>query len=99
MSSTAELVYSLSTGDDAALLLDMGPDDADFDPLGTFSPALDFLTDANPTANDPATSVYCFVCNSCTDHFGDHDDLVEAGQAIYALDGSVLTADLARGTR
>lgn len=26
---------------------------------------------------------YCFVCRRCTDHVGEHDDLVEAGLAEY----------------
>lgn len=29
--------------------------------------------------NDP----FCFVCGRCTDHFAEHDDLVEAGLARY----------------
>lgn len=26
---------------------------------------------------------YCFVCGRCTDHVGEHDDLVEVGAADY----------------
>lgn len=35
---------------------------------------------------DPA---FCFVCGRCTDHWGEHDDLVEAGLAEYRDNGSV----------
>lgn len=27
---------------------------------------------------------YCFVCGRCTDHRGEHDDLVEQGLAVYS---------------
>jgi hypothetical protein len=30
---------------------------------------------------------FCFVCGRCTDHFGEHDDLVELGMVEY-IDGS-----------
>ena len=26
---------------------------------------------------------YCFVCSRCTDHVGEHDDLIETGVAEY----------------
>jgi hypothetical protein len=26
---------------------------------------------------------FCFVCGRCTDHFAEHDDLVEQGLAEY----------------
>jgi hypothetical protein len=29
---------------------------------------------------------FCFVCRRCTDHFAEHDDLVEAGLAVYDED-------------
>ena len=33
---------------------------------------------------------FCFVCGRCTDHWGEHDDLVEAGKAEYRDDGTVI---------
>jgi hypothetical protein len=32
---------------------------------------------------------HCFVCSRHTDHFAEHDDLVEQGFAQYEQDGSV----------
>lgn len=32
---------------------------------------------------------HCFVCQRHTDHFAEHDDMVEAGTARYGSDGSV----------
>lgn len=32
---------------------------------------------------------YCFVCNRVTDHWGEHDALVDAGLAQYSDDGTV----------
>jgi hypothetical protein len=32
---------------------------------------------------------HCFVCGRHTDHWGEHDDLVDAGLATYGPDGSV----------
>lgn len=32
---------------------------------------------------------HCFVCGKHTDHWGEHDELVEAGLATYGDDGSV----------
>jgi hypothetical protein len=32
---------------------------------------------------------HCFVCGRHTDHFGEHEALVEAGLAYYTGDGSV----------
>src|SRR4051794_24723547 len=48
----------------------------------------------NPTAfgvteDYDAYDPYCFVCSRCTDHFAEHDGLVEAGLAEYSADGSV----------
>lgn len=33
--------------------------------------------------DDPWDVPFCFVCSRCTDHVGEHDDLVEAGRAYY----------------
>ena len=33
---------------------------------------------------------HCFVCGRHTDHFAEHDDLVEQGLAEYRDDGSVV---------
>lgn len=32
---------------------------------------------------------FCFVCGRLTDHWGEHDDMVDAGTARYESDGSV----------
>ena len=32
---------------------------------------------------------HCFICSRHTDHFAEHDDMVEAGYAQYEDDGSV----------
>lgn len=32
---------------------------------------------------------HCFVCGRHTDHFAEHDDMVEKGFATYGEDGSV----------
>lgn len=32
---------------------------------------------------------HCFVCGRHTDHFGEHDDMVEAGTARYDDEGNV----------
>lgn len=40
-------------------------------------------------ADDP----HCFVCHRHTDHWGEHDEIVEAGLAAYAADGSVYRTD------
>jgi hypothetical protein len=32
---------------------------------------------------------HCFICGRHTDHFAEHDDMVEAGYAQYEDDGSV----------
>lgn len=32
---------------------------------------------------------HCFVCHRHTDHYAEHDDMVEAGTARYGEDGSV----------
>lgn len=40
------------------------------------------------------TDPFCFVCSRCTDHFGEHDALVEAGLAAYDTEsGSVYRTD------
>lgn len=36
---------------------------------------------------------HCFVCGRNTDHFAEHDDLVDAGLARYTGDGSVHRTD------
>ena len=28
---------------------------------------------------------FCFVCGRATDHFAEHDDLVDAGKAVYEV--------------
>lgn len=33
--------------------------------------------------DDPWDVAFCFVCSRATDHFAEHDDLVEAGLAFY----------------
>jgi hypothetical protein len=38
---------------------------------------------------------HCFVCGRHTDHFAEHDDMVEAGTALYGPDGSVYRAERA----
>lgn len=39
---------------------------------------------------DPsAYPAFCFVCSRATDHWGEHDALVDAGLAEYHEDGSV----------
>ena len=32
---------------------------------------------------------HCFVCGRHTDHYAEHDDMVEAGTAYYTEDGDV----------
>lgn len=32
---------------------------------------------------------HCFVCSRHTDHWGEHDDMVEAGTAYYTPEGDV----------
>lgn len=41
----------------------------------------------------PDPEPVCFVCGRITDHFAEHDDLVEQGRAIYGPDGSVHWAE------
>lgn len=48
-----------------------------------------FLPEPEDFVSDP----FCFVCGRCTDHWGEHDDLVEAGMADYKLDGSVVKTE------
>jgi hypothetical protein len=36
---------------------------------------------------------HCFVCHRHTDHFAEHDELVDAGLAAYGSDGSVYRTD------
>lgn len=40
--------------------------------------------------DDPQDDPFCFVCARCTDHFAEHDDLVEQGLAEYREDGTVI---------
>lgn len=42
---------------------------------------------------EPDEDPFCFVCGRCTDHWGEHDDLVEAGMAEYKRDGSVVKTE------
>lgn len=42
-----------------------------------------------PVAYTVEDDPHCFVCHRHTDHFAEHDGLVEAGLATYAEDGSV----------
>jgi hypothetical protein len=39
----------------------------------------------NVEEDDP----HCFICSRHTDHFAEHDDMVEAGYAQYESDGTV----------
>lgn len=32
---------------------------------------------------------FCFICNRATEHVAEHDDLVDAGLAVYTQDGCV----------
>lgn len=45
-----------------------------------------------PQFEDGLDEPHCFVCGRHTEHVAEHDDLVEAGQAVYADNGSVLWA-------
>lgn len=38
---------------------------------------------------DDESDPHCFVCGRHTDHFAEHDDMVEAGYAQYEDDGTV----------
>ena len=83
---TSSLVYSTETASPAALSgeapasLAQQPAPLDQD----LSWALGF--EVHPDAEEP----WCGVCRRPTDHFAEHDDLVEAGLAAYdALTGSV----------
>lgn len=44
-------------------------------------------------ANDGEWDSHCFVCNRTTDHFAEHDALVDAGLALYGDNGSVYRTD------
>jgi hypothetical protein len=38
---------------------------------------------------------YCYVCGRCTEHFGEHDDLIDLGLAVYNYRrGSVEATDV-----
>ena len=83
---TSSLVYSTETRSPAApagetpALLVQQPKPLDQD----LSWALGF--EVHPDAEEP----WCGVCRRPTDHFAEHDDLVEAGVATYdARTGSV----------
>jgi hypothetical protein len=67
------IIYTTTTGQEPVVLGDL------------FGEIADLLRPAPAYAREP----FCFVCNRCTDHFAEHDDLVEAGQAFYAEDGTV----------
>ncbi|GAB2734568.1 hypothetical protein GCM10027273_11830 [Nocardioides pakistanensis] len=51
------------------------------------------LVEESPSEFDAFVDVdpdpHCFVCRRHTDHFAEHDALVEAGLAQYTSDGSV----------
>lgn len=58
----------------------------------TGSAPVDLRPDAPVQEEDTMTwepEPFCFVCSRCTDHFAEHDDLVEAGLAHYGEDGTV----------
>ena len=42
-----------------------------------------------PNVWDDEDDPHCFICKRHTDHFAEHDDLVEKGYARYEEDGSV----------
>ena len=44
--------------------------------------------DQTPMVEDESEP-HCFVCGRHTDHYAEHDDMVEAGTARYGEDGSV----------
>lgn len=74
------LAYTVSTGEAPRLLIENDLHDPEIGPL---------FDDPND-GHEP----FCFVCGRCTDHFGEHDDQVEAGEAFYASDGTVYAADM-----
>jgi len=39
--------------------------------------------DSYRLTRDESDVAFCFVCNRCTDHVGEHDDLLDAGLAEY----------------
>jgi hypothetical protein len=41
-------------------------------------------------------SDYCEVCRRCTNHFAEHDDLLEMGYAYYDVDGVARWTDAGR---
>jgi hypothetical protein len=67
MNSTSTLAYSSSTGTGTTYL---APE------FGT-TPA------AETTTYDEYWDEYCFVCSRCTNHVGEHEELVAAGMAEY----------------
>lgn len=75
--ATAVLVYSVSTGAQAEVLSDTLRDQ--------------FLLDtrAEEASWDQYYEPFCFVCGRATDHFAEHDDLVDQGLASYDRDGYV----------
>lgn len=54
-----------------------------------------FHTDVAPLVFDDYDpwGAHCFVCGRHTDHFAEHDAIVEAGLATYGDDGSVRLTD------
>ena len=42
----------------------------------------------------PQADPHCFVCSRHTDHFAEHDALVDAGLAEYESDGTVVKTSL-----
>lgn len=54
------------------------------------APADMFFSADLPAVVTYEDDAYCFVCGRCTDHAGEHDDLVAAGMAAYEANGSVV---------
>jgi len=55
-------------------------------------PLDEYLMQNDPSSDPYDYEPYCFVCNRSTDHFAEHDDLVEAGLAEY-VNGDVRRTD------
>jgi hypothetical protein len=70
---TSSLAYSTST--DGTIVDNTVPEVA---PTMDYSAMDEYLSDP-----------HCFVCQRHTDHWGEHDDMVEAGTARYEDNGSV----------
>jgi hypothetical protein len=54
-----------------------------------YEPAIGELIVADPDADPYGT--YCGACGRVTDHFAEHDDLVDLGQVNYSTNGDVIT--------